>query len=1138
MAGKYFCISAGRFIQAIGDFQNRFIRPMKKAIILWCLVLTGSLSAQQAFPVKVNKKWGLIDAAGQVILPPVYEAIGEFRHFGHATMQRNGKVGLLDEQGKEVIRPVYEDLKMIDSLRVAVMDAGEWMVVDLQGRTVLEKGYERIRVLKNGFLAFRKQNKWGLVNHRGYTVAEPLYDDIRQETEQWFLASKGGKFGLISAQGKEVIPTHAEVIQLFNDSLFFYKINQQWGAADAAGRTVIQPRFEGFQKLSEHFIKLFGAGKTMLYSIPCSGIITGTEFDNFFPFSRKYILALKGRQLGVLDWCGAKTLEVAYDEIQPVDGQVFRVQREGKWGLHAAQGIELTPLRYDYIAPAVGAVCLVRLNGRFGLLNTKGKEMVAPDYVRIELSGNEAKAYKKGPDGNETLALFEWNDSGEISDNNSFNRHFRIRIGGLPDSSARRAVFNDNNFLLDDFEWFYAASKARWGLRRRSDGMVQIEPKFHSIQVYPEFGFTLAALQQNTRGEFERTSFRFESVFGLVNNQLGRLVTEPVFLDVRMSDFQQGLPAARCVLSDGRHGLVDRMGRVLRKDVAFIGEFQEGLARFALGGELSGSLKPDSNHLNKLSDYLAQLKSPVSMTDYTEYDQLFQKNALLICRDCQWGYIDTLGRIVVQAQYHFARDFVNGVGIVSCDGSKWGMVNRKAEAILPCRYDGVHFLENTDNQIIRVYIQQPKYGLIDTLGRLTVSAIYDEIGSFTEGRLAVKRNGLWGYVDRDGLEVIPCRFRDAQSFSGGLAAVKLGRFWGYIDKLGDIGIGFKWARAGSFHEGLAWVYDNNAFGYIDSSGNLAIPAKFERSFDFQNGVARVTTDGKTGLIDNTGRYALRPKFADMQPFNQHGLALVRFGGKWPKYGMADRSGRLITQQAFQEIRPFREGLAAVRYKNNYGFIDTTGKIAVTASYSKVADFVNGRAAVYSLGRCGYIDAAGRAVTPIEYSKCLDFEQDKAIAYKGVREAHLIDMEGVANRVAEGADRLLRFSEGRGLMRTESYSFYYIAEQTGAYTDAYQTATPFRHGVAVVENNGKWGIIDQRGIAIIPPKYDKIESFENGYAKVRILGFSGLTNLHGELIVQPDYEYITYAGEGLFRVEQGDKIGYFDQQGKWVWDLAQ
>lgn len=55
-----------------------------------------------------------------------------------------------------------------------------------------------------------------------------------------------------------------------------------------------------------------------------------------------------------------------------------------------------------------------------------------------------------------------------------------------------------------------------------------------------------------------------------------------------MEDFQQGLPAARCVFSDGRHGLVDRMGRVLRKDVAFIGDFRDGLARFALGGTLSG----------------------------------------------------------------------------------------------------------------------------------------------------------------------------------------------------------------------------------------------------------------------------------------------------------------------------------------------------------------------------------------------------------------------------------------------------------------------------------------------------------------------------------------------------------------------
>jgi hypothetical protein len=93
-------------------------------------------------------------------------------------------------------------------------------------------------------------------------------------------------------------------------------------------------------------------------------------------------------------------------------------------------------------------------------------------------------------------------------------------------------------------------------------------------------------------------------------------------------------------------------------------------------------------------------------------------------------------------------------------------------------------------------------------------------------------------------------------------------------------------------------------------------------------------------------------------------------------------------------------------------------------------------------------------------------------------------------------------------------------------------------VAVVQSNGRWGVINQKGIELIPPKYDKIEAFENGYAKVQIKGFNGLTNLKGELIVQPDYEYISYAGEGLFRVEQGDKIGYFDMGGRWVWGLQE
>ncbi|MBK7871406.1 MAG: WG repeat-containing protein [Saprospiraceae bacterium] len=135
------------------------------------------------------------------------------------------------------------------------------------------------------------------------------------------------------------------------------------------------------------------------------------------------------------------------------------------------------------------------------------------------------------------------------------------------------------------------------------------------------------------------------------------------------------------------------------------------------------------------------------------------------------------------------------------------------------------------------------------------------------------------------------------------------------------------------------------------------------------------------------------------------------------------------------------------------------------------------------------------------------------------------------------DRLITFREGRGLVRDNEYRFYYITEQAGLYNGFYDEATEFQHGVAVVQVNGKWGIINRKGIEIIPPKYDKIETFENGYARVRIQGFTGLSNLNGQLIVKPNFEYISYAGDGLFRAEQGDKVGYFDQSGNWVWSLT-
>ena len=74
-------------------------------LIFISTLISASLQAQKYFPIKLNKKWGLMDKEGKIIQQPVYDAIGEFKQFGYAVMQRNGKVGMLGGEGQEVIQP-------------------------------------------------------------------------------------------------------------------------------------------------------------------------------------------------------------------------------------------------------------------------------------------------------------------------------------------------------------------------------------------------------------------------------------------------------------------------------------------------------------------------------------------------------------------------------------------------------------------------------------------------------------------------------------------------------------------------------------------------------------------------------------------------------------------------------------------------------------------------------------------------------------------------------------------------------------------------------------------------------------------------------------------------------------------------
>jgi len=858
----------------------------------------ASLTAQNYYPVKINQKWGLMDANGTLVVAPKYEVIGTPQKFGYTLMQQAGKIGILDKQGQLLIPAKYEEIKILAANFFEVLHNGAQQVITANGQILLrEREYEQLTVLNSQLLVFGKQNLFGCINASGDKLITEKYEEITLYKDQFLKIKKGQQYGLLDLKGKPILPVVADAFNVLDNGLIFYLKGILWGAVTLDGKALIQPNYSTYTLINQSLIKLERFGENWLYNIREQKIVSTQSNRDFLPFSDKYVLTRLGDRFGLVNYQAAEILANEYQEIQSFSATAFRVRNGWKWGIVHKNGQQFLGYLYDFIAPIRKGKALVKKGPFFGLIDGDGQVIVPAEYSRITISGDNIKAFK-----GEKWTLFYVDEDGKVQQGANFKKHFRIKIQGKDTEAAlNQLAMNDfgNSYLLDNFEWFFVGELGKWGLRSLADGEEVIPPTYDFIQIERDLGYTIVGLEKQGQYRFDRTNYRFNYLYGIVNNEVGKLVTHLKLWDVRSDDFRNGSLVARVVFNNGRHGLMLKNGKFVKKDFGYIGAFKDGLAKISIGGKISAKLYAKDKSLGLLPDYLDSLLVGSDMMDITLYDQKIETAAYLTCEDCEWGYIDTTAYITIQPKYEIAHEFVNDVCLVKSKG-KWGMIDRLGKQLLPLEYDAANFLAGTDNQIIQLTKHARKYGLMDTLGQLLVDLKYDELGVFQEGRLAVRIGNNWGFVGENGTTVIPPKFQKIAPFSEGLAAVKYQRKWLFIDPNGKIQLADNYKAIGNFKQGKAWVKKNEGVGYIAPDGSISIPFEFSRAFDFEEGIARVVKEGKYGLIDESGNYVLKPKFNHIAPFDAAGLAIVRYGNKVTRYGMIDRTGNLITSKNYRE----------------------------------------------------------------------------------------------------------------------------------------------------------------------------------------------------------------------------------------------
>jgi hypothetical protein len=203
--------------------------------------------------------------------------------------------------------------------------------------------------------------------------------------------------------------------------------------------------------------------------------------------------------------------------------------------------------------------------------------------------------------------------------------------------------------------------------------------------------------------------------------------------------------------------------------------------------------------------------------------------------------------------------------------------------------------------------------------------------------------------------------------------------WGYAGPDGTFVIPAKYADVQPYHDGVAWVQRRGSrfWELIDSDGRLLIPPStgYLGVSGFAEGLAWVSHDGTGGWIgiDKMNTVLIPTGFDDVRPFRR-GVAAVRRGGRW---GAVDGVGRVVLPLRFdgfatalhdgRYIDGFSdEGLAVVSLGGRKGVVDRTGRVIVQPAYPSLVIHPVAFLFVDGARRWGALDRQGRRLLEPTY----------------------------------------------------------------------------------------------------------------------------------------------------------------------------
>jgi len=267
------------------------------------------------------------------------------------------------------------------------------------------------------------------------------------------------------------------------------------------------------------------------------------------------------------------------------------------------------------------------------------------------------------------------------------------------------------------------------------------------------------------------------------------------------------------------------------------------------------------------------------------------------------------------------------------------------------------------------------------------------------------------------------------------------------------------------------------------------------------------------------------------------------------WGLRDTvSGKLVKDYSFQQIWDFKEGFAVMMLNNKFGLINRNGRVIVEPIYDALRSEMNCGHIVFENGYGSQViyDTAGKAVLPVLSGVNVILPCQQRITLSG-RLFGMINFKG---------DTILPFEFTSAFVVPEGFCVAEKMEQqdkrrwVGLYDHqgkavlphVYESIDAFVNGRAIFKRNFEWGVLDEQGRELVPPRYNRIDRYnQNGYAVV-YKNYSdnnirvGIINKKGHEVVSPKYQWLDQVYnvyDGMVALAENWLYGFADTTGKIV-----